>query len=146
MARTNVENFFADVDAWTRKSEALMLLVFQESAQRLLEKVQTPEAKGGNMPVMTGFLRSSMVVTLNTPHVGFRERSNAQTYTYDLNQYAMAFSNAELGDTIYASFSARYAIFLEYGTTKIRPRSFVRTAAQQWPQIVNGVIREVRGW
>lgn len=146
MARTNVETFAADVDAWVRKSEALMLLVFQESVQRLLEKVQTPEAKGGSMPVVTGFLRSSMVVTLNTPHVGFRERSNAWDYSYDPNQYAMVVSKAKLGDTIYAAFAARYAIFLEYGTRSISPRFFVRNAAQQWPQIVNGVAREVRGW
>lgn len=121
-----------------------MLEVFRASAQRLLEKVQTPKDKGGNMPVITGFLRSSMVVTLNTPHVGFTERVKGKSYTYDPNQYGLVLNGAQIGDTIYAAFTANYAIFQEYGTTKMAGNFFVRHAAQQWSQIVNGVIQEVR--
>lgn len=139
----NVETFSAKVDSWISKSEVLMTEVARESIQRLLEKVQTPKAQGGRMPVQTGFLRSSMVVTLNTPHVGFSQRVKGKMYDYPFDQYLMTINNFKLGDKVFAVFASAYAIHQEYGTSRMPGNFFVRTAAQEWPQTVNGVVREL---
>lgn len=121
-----------------------MLAVFQQSVQDLLERVQTPKAKGGHMPVVTGFLRSSLRVTLNTPYMGFVQRTEGRQYEYSDTQVVLTINNAVLGDKVYAAYAANYAIHREYGTRYSQGDFFVRSAAQLWPSIVEDNVRKLR--
>lgn len=127
--------FSATVDAWTRKSKKRMLYVFLQSVQDVVEKMQTPVGSGGNMPVDTGFLRSSLQASINVVPSGYMKKTK-DSYVFNESQYSMTIGNAKLGDTIYAVYAAKYAGYQEYGSQGREGRGFVRLAAQQWQSIV----------
>lgn len=153
------QQFQADVAAFVAKSKVAMRAVFQSSVQDVIRVMQTPGASmastsaaigeggmgptgatghGGLMPVDTGFLRSSLSVTLNAPDTAFKPRPNGDwAYNFDEMAYTLTINRANLGDTIYAVYTANYAAAVEYGARGRPGYFFVRTAAQQWQQIVD---------
>jgi hypothetical protein len=146
------QSFTAQIDAWVATTKDRTEAVFKESAQRVVETMQKPVAAGGNMPVETGFLRASLRTTLNSPASG-SIANPGNPVQYDDGSVALAINGAELGDTIYAVYTAKYARRSEYGfvgedslgrTYNQVGRGFVRLAAQQWPQIVDQVANEAQ--
>jgi hypothetical protein len=130
-------SFSATVNAWTRKSRKRMLVVFQQSTQDVIKVMQTPVAKGGNMPVDTGFLRSSLQTAVNTAPAGQTNKPIGDgKYTISETQYTLTINGSKLGDTIYAVYLAKYAAAQEYGTKFMSGHGFVRLAAMQWQSIV----------
>lgn len=117
--------FAAQVGAWAAETRSRTEAVFKSSAQDLLEVAQTPVAQGGNMPVDTGFLRNSLVSGLN-----------GSTSLSGSDSYVLAVAGAKLGDVIEAGWTAKYARFVEYGTSKMQARRFMGQAAAQWQAIV----------
>lgn len=141
---SNKQTFAAPIDEWVRKSEIAMRAVLHASAQDLFERVQVPAAKGGHMPVVTGFLRSSFMTTLNTPYQGFIQRQDGKNYDYNESQVTLTIAGANLGDKIYGVFAANYAVYQEYGTSKMTGKFFVRHAAQMWQKIVSDNVQRLR--
>lgn len=138
-------SFAAQVSEWVAETKLRAELVFKESAQRVIDIAQKPVRDGGNMPVDTGTLRASLMATLGTP--GFAVTFNPGTghsRTYDAGAVSLVIANAKLGDTITAVYTANYALHVEYGTSKMRPRRFVGLAAQQWQRIVDEVCVEAK--
>lgn len=133
------KKFEAQVADWVIETEGVLLAVVRASIQRLVDKVQQPVAKGGNMPVDTGWLRKSFQVTLNVPATGLVDNPGG-THLWNDTDTIMAIAGLELGDTIYGMFTAKYAIYVEYGHGNVPPRGMVRKAAQQWNAIVNDVV------
>lgn len=140
------DNFTAQIEAWVAKSERRMEAVFRESAQRVGEIAQKPVGAGGNMPVDTGFLRASFQAMLNQPNdnVQFRPEAGGSVQ-FDESQIALIIQGASIGDTIHLTWTANYAVHVEYGARGRAPRSFARLAAQQWQGIVSQVTAEVKG-
>lgn len=136
--------FSAQVDDIIRKSKERMEAVFKQSVQDTVEIMQTPVAKGGNIPVDTGFLRSSLQGGLNTITKGQSVKPDAGTFTYNGTQMTMVIAGAELGDSIYATYSANYAKYVHDGANGRPGRPWVRLAAQQWPATVEKVAGQVR--
>lgn len=146
MATENL-NFEAQVDAWCKKSEKRMELVFKEATQRLVTEVQTTVGAGGNMPVDTGFLRNSVMASTESP---VPIDPNAKPvkppghepgtviYPYAGGDVTATIVGAKLGQTIWITYTAAYARVQEYR------RGFVRLAAQRWQSIVSGVIRDAK--
>lgn len=135
--------FAAQVDAWVRETEARMTAVFRQSAQEVVGEMQRPVGEGGRMPVDTGFLRSSLQVSLNgAPVPATRENPGGIHGAPDVA--SLVISGAELGDRIVASYSANYAPAVEYGARGRPPRGFVRGAAQQWQSIVRRVAQRLK--
>lgn len=131
-------NFSDQVTEWVRKSDARMTAAFRESIQDLVEEAQEPRGSGGNMPIRTGFLRSTGDAALNKLPVGETEApEGVESFTWDASAALLVINQAKLGDTVYFGWSANYAIYMEdrYG--------FVRLAAQNWPQIVNRAARRL---
>jgi hypothetical protein len=138
-------SFSATVDAWVAETEERLIAVFREAAQRVIEKMQVPVGAGGNMPVDTGFLRASLLATLNSPAEAIRFKpENVEAFAYADQQVALVIAAARIGDTIYAVYTANYARFQEYGTEGRAGRGFVRLAAQQWQQVVSEVAAEAQ--
>lgn len=144
MATQNL-NFAAAVSDWVRETKARGTAVFRESAQRVITEMQTPIAAGGNMPVRDGFLRASLQVTKDAP-MGLTRQKPAEgvTYTYEGSATSLVIAGAELGETLFASYTANYAGHQNYGTSKMQGRQFVGLAAQKWPSIVNAVASEAQ--
>lgn len=125
------KSFASQVGEFVAKSPDRMLAVFKQSAQDLVNEVQTPWYKGGNMRVDTGFLMNSGMAQLN----GLPSGESVRPDEYDNKDYntAPAFSvisSATLDDTIVFGWVANYAIFVEARF------AFARLAAQNWDEIV----------
>jgi hypothetical protein len=138
--------FAAQVSDWVRKVKGAEEAVFKESVQELANRVQTTRNAGGRMRVDTGFLRASLMASTSAmplidPKKGPVE---GQTYAFDAEVIEAVIAGSELGDTIYLGYTAAYAAHREYGARGQAPDAFVRTAAQQWPQIVDEKAAELK--
>lgn len=130
-------SFGAQVDAWVRETEQRMTAVFRESARRTISTALS------YTPVDTGFLRASVRVSLQSmPPVDPKATGSGPAAPG--GDYVMAIAGAELGQTIYAGWTAAYGPFVEFGTSKMAPRAFVARAAAQWPATVRQVSQELR--
>lgn len=125
------KSFASQVGAFVAKSVPRMEAVFKQSAQDLVEEVQTPWYKGGNMRVDTGFLMNSGMAQLNSVPAG--ESDRPEEYANRDYNSAPAFSvinSATLDDQIVFGWVANYAIFVEARF------AFARLASQNWNEIV----------
>lgn len=117
--------FTAQVKAFTDRAKEKLETVVKTSAQEVFSIAQTPKAQGGRMPVDTGFLRNSLIAQLNGATVGGGS-----------DAYVMAVAGSDLGDTIFAGWTANYARHMEYGTSETTGNFYMLGAAQQWQAIV----------
>lgn len=122
----------ASIDEWVKLSDARMRAVFQQSAQDLGEAVNTPKAKGGRLPVDTGFLRASFGADINSV-----PRGSGGT-DFDIQPLILAIQRAVLGDAILFGYSANYAKVQE------AKNGFIRLNVQNWPSIVSKAVKKVK--
>lgn len=120
-----MSSFTAQIKAFADKSKEKIEAVVKQSAQEVFSIAQTPIAQGGRMPVDTGFLRNSLISELN-----------GATVAGGADAYVLAVAGMELGDTVFAGWTAEYARFQEYGTSAFPGNHFMLAAAQQWQAIV----------
>lgn len=133
--------FSAKVHDWIEKVEGGVLAVRNEAAQRVFDEAQRPVAKGGNMPVKTGFLRASPRATKDGSLPLIQKRpGNAEdgSYSYDPAAVLAIIASSELNDVITFAYTANYARFVE------NKRKFVALAAQQWPRLVDEVCADAK--
>lgn len=118
-------SFAAQVNEWVLESEARTVAVFKQSAEDLFRTMLTPVAKGGNLPVDTGFLRNSFVSGIN-----------GATALTPPDNVALSIAGVEAGDSVFGGFTANYARHVEYGANGRPGRRFVGLAALEWTEIV----------
>lgn len=123
----------ADMRSWTAKAKRNVELVVKQSIQDVTEIAQTTKAKGGRMPVDTGFLRNS-----------FTSGLNGSTSLSGANVYIATVEGMEMGDTFNAGWTAAYALRMEkgfvgtdaLGRTFNQPGNFyMENALMQWQAI-----------
>jgi hypothetical protein len=137
--------FSAQVSAWVRETKERQLAVRNEAVQRVLEVAQTPVARGGNMPVDSGFLRASLMAAIGNANFSLTDKPDGEgSYSFDMGQVALIIASASITDTITAAYTANYARHQEYGARGRAGRRFVGLAAQQWPRIVEEVAKEAQ--
>ena len=137
--------FTAGVNAWVAQTEARMRAVRAEAAQRVVEIMQTPVAKGGNMPVDTGFMRASLQGQIGMGLFGpMSKPKGVDKFDYDAGPVNLVIAGSKLTDTITVAFTANYAIHQEYGARGRPGRAFVRLASQQWGRVVQEVSAEAQ--
>lgn len=125
--------FAADLQRFGAKVQRRALDVARESIQDVIDDAQTPKAKGGRMPVDTGFLRNSLASGLN-----------GSFGPPDANSYTLTIGQLDLGDVARFAWTAEYAIFQELGTSAFAGNHFVGVAAAKWPQFVEANARRIR--
>ena len=116
---------------WVAQSQARLEAVWKTAAQDIVREMQTPRAKNGRMPVQTSFLRNSFAADINTTPSG-----NGET-PYTSGPISIVVNRAKIGDTVVFGWSANYAVYVEARF------SFLRSAAQNWQQIVNKAAQKV---
>jgi hypothetical protein len=99
-------------------------------------------------PRDTGFLANTLEASLDGPQTirpDARPPADAKKGSYPAPaDYALVISNATIGATIFGSFGAAYARYVEYGTKFQNPAAMVRLSAQVWPLHVADAIREAK--
>lgn len=137
--------FSAGVSAWVAQTKERMDAVRKESAQRVVEIMQTPVAKGGNMPVDTGFLRASLQGAIGQGGFTPRENPNPDgSFAYDAGPITLVIAGAAPSDAITVAYTANYSAAANYGARGRPGRQFVGLAAQQWPRVVSEVAAEAQ--
>lgn len=139
------QGFAATVDAWCKAVPDRNTAVFRESVQRVVRIAQQTRSEGGNMPVLDGFLRASVIATLDgsVPPMTFKPEGDSK-YAYSSSVVALVIANATTSDEIVIAWTASYARPREYGTKHMSGAAFLGLAAQQWPQIVAQVQTELQ--
>lgn len=138
MASTTL-SFSAQVAAFAEKVEGAVEGVFKASVQDVVNEMQTPRGAGGRMRVDTGFLRASLLASTSAmPSINPQARpAEGGAYTFNFGQIEAVIAGADAGDTLYFGYTAAYAGHREYGANGQPPDAFVRSAAQNWPIIVD---------
>lgn len=136
-------SFGAQIDDWVRATEQRMTAVFRESTRRTISIAQSL------VPVDTGFLRASVRASLSEmPRIDSSKSSGGggsrRRRTALPGDVTLAIAGAKVGQTIYVGYTASYAGFVEYGTSRMAPRAYVGQAVIQWPQTVNQVVNELK--
>lgn len=128
-------SFQAQIRDWNKKTLDQQKRVLQQSLNDVLDIAQTPVAKGGNMPVDTGFLRNSLVSELNGAQIAKGP-----------DNYTLAIAQMDAGDYARFGWAAAYARVRHY-----KPQSFGQGggywrdhAAAQWQDIVRRNARKVQ--
>lgn len=114
------ESFTASLKGFSEKAVRNAELILKQSAQEVFELAQVPSAKGGRMPVVTGFLRGSLTCGLN-----------GSTSLTGPESYVLAVAPMRLGDIMEGGWTAVYALAMEY-----YGYFYMRNAAVNWQQIV----------
>lgn len=124
--------FSADMTAWTEKAKRRAADIVRDAGQAVIEDAQTTVARGGRMPVDTGFLRNSLVSDLNGARVAEGEGG-----------YVLALAQMQGGDVVRFGWTAEYALSIEYGARGLPGRHFVGVAAARWQEFVDAAARRV---
>lgn len=106
-------------------------VVYQEALVLLAEAMQLPITEGGNMPVKTQFLRSSLTVqfggTLPVP----MRHPGGSFFTYNADEVNSELRKATVRKhRVTLAYAAEYAAFADYR------HQFVKLATQRWPEFV----------
>jgi hypothetical protein len=136
-----MKTFTVQVEEWVKKVDGLLEAVFRKATEDLFNEIRMPVAKGGNMPVDTGFLRNSFVVTLNASSTSITFKDDGISIEAP---YKVVIDGASIEDTIYGTFTANYAGYVHYGTGGRQGRLFIDLAVQRWQQIVDDVVASLK--
>lgn len=134
------------VEAWGSRQRRRLDVVRKESTKELARRMTTTYPDR-TMPVRTGNLRSSLMVsTTAVPPVDPSKMPEpGKTYPWDLTAVFAAIDATNIKQTIHLGFVAPYARRMEYGfngqdslgrTYHQRGYGFVRRAALEWQEIV----------
>lgn len=141
--------FSAVIEGWTRRVKEAEEAVFKEAAQELVKQLNdqitemvydTPETPNYRR---TGFLRASLMASTEAMPQLIRDNPGAQVNA-DNGDVILVIAGAELGDTIYLGYTAKYGAMVALGTSKMAPRPWVDLVAQRWPEIVSTVAARVK--
>lgn len=61
-----------------------------------------------------------------------------------LAEITVVIAGSELGETLYVGYTANYAAFVHFGTSRMSGRPWVQMIAQRWPAIVAAKEAELR--
>lgn len=116
-------NFSKQVGRFASNTERKMSLVFKDSAKAVADRANTPQAKGGRLPVDTGALRASIRAAIGSMPSGSSDEVTA------------GIARWTPGDTLYIGWTQSYAIYMEW------KYAYMRGAAEKWPQIVRDAVK-----
>lgn len=139
----NPEQLSIDVAAFAEKTKGKLRAFATEFIQDMNEAVvmATPV---GKPPRGTGFLRGSWFAQLNTLP-GAQEGAPDKGGTATVSQMNLVAADLKLGDTIYCTNGASYAVYVEYGTSRMAPRAFVRGTIDRAQAIADAAAMRVAG-
>lgn len=116
-----------------------MEATLKEAAQELTMQANTSRFKGGKTPVDTAFMINSFTGAVNSVPRGEGEKPTGYRATdFDAGPALLAVNKVKIGDRLVLGWVANYAIHME------ARYSFMRSAAQNWPQIAEKAARKVR--
>lgn len=114
------------------------LAVIRQAISDTVEEAQIPVAKGGRMRVLTGFLRSSGLASLNAAPRGPKKGDPKGAYSWNGESINTALAKMKLGDAFYFGWTAHYAKYREARD------GFLESAIMNWQINVNKAVNYYR--
>lgn len=152
------EDFGEQVKKWVTKAEKRYRATTKTAVKNVVNDAQTPKGKGGNMPVITSFLRGSLVAAVGEmpsgatkPNKGDESTPANETQEGSGFAYALALWEPNAEEVFYVGWSAAYARRIEYGFDgtdslgrkyKQQGSGFLRLATQNWDEHVKKAARK----
>lgn len=142
-------SFTASVQAFNDKAMRNVTLVLRESAQEVFRRATNLQASAketggrfevGKVPVDTGHLIGTAEVRIGGSAVSTGTEAGEASTPPD---YSVAIAQLDAGETVQLVFTAEYAREVEYGTSKMAGRFFVRMAVADWQAIVDEAARKI---
>lgn len=132
--------FEADVRLMINNAKQNLLIVAQASIQDVVNAAQLARAKGGRMPIDTGFLRASGQGSFTGLPTGPTIGESKVKFFYDDGSspsYTVQLTGLKLGGTFYFGWTAVYAKYMNnyYG--------FLDVAVQRWQEFVDKNVAKV---
>jgi hypothetical protein len=132
-------SFGADVAAFERKVAKRIRVVGRGAVQETINEANTPIAKGGRMPVDTGFLRASGAGAVGQMPAGQSINTGGTVRESEGALAAILLRwDPSKGEEFYYGWTANYARFMEYRY------GFMRGAAENWEQHVEKQSRKAQ--
>lgn len=119
---SDTSQFSVDIAKFCKKAGQNCDLFVREFNQDLAKAVQM------ETPVITGFLRGSWSASIGRPDTSpANGRNNASV--------ALVLAGVKAGDVVYHTNNAKYGRYVEFGTSRMSPRAFVRRTVAKAAQI-----------
>jgi len=119
-----------------------MLAVRNQAAEDVIDRMRS------YTPIQYGFLAGTIQASTDAPVPIDPSKTNAANAHIaadaSAGQISLVIANAPLSSTIYGTFTMSYALYVNYGTSKMAPRAMVQRAAAEWPQIVNSAVTRAK--
>lgn len=130
-------SFAAAVGDWAHAVEGALEAIFKESVQELVSQLNAL------VPIDTGFLRASLrASTAAMPVLSLDNPGGA--HSIDVGQIELVIMGADIGDTIYLGYTAKYGAHVHYGANGRSGRPWVDMVAQRWQSIISAKSAEVK--
>lgn len=144
-------SFTAAVEAWVLESEEVLETVIREAGEDFITEAGKPKFQGGNMPVITSFLRNSMASDINgsgnfstvsPPKDGVLSGDRS-------GDVILMLQRMKLGDIFHVAWIAVYARRVNSGFTGAdklgrvfsqRGAHFVEMAADMWQSFIDAAV------
>lgn len=124
---------------WIKKVKGLELAVIQDASLSLARVANTNYNSGGKTPVDTGFLINSIKAAIDTLPAGQNKKPvGFRAADWDEGAVLAVINSMKLGDVLFIGWTAEYAPYME------NRFMFARSAAQQWPEIVDKSVVKVK--
>lgn len=142
------DNFAASIGEWAERVEGAIEAIFREAVQELVaeaDRILTQlvyESPPSENYRRTGFLRSS--VRASKTSIPLADRPQGAPDADYMAEITVVIAGSELGETIYVGYTANYAAFVHFGTSRMAGRPWVQMIAQRWPAIVAAKEAELR--
>lgn len=130
------KSFTAQVDEIILRNSKKVDALIRASINDVIDDAQLSKAKGGRMPVDTGFLRASGQLSLTGMPSGPTRDMSDKTYTEPT--FTATLAGATAGDTLFFGWTAVYAGKQEY------VNGYLSGALQKWQSIVAKNVEKLR--
>lgn len=140
-AARNYNTLEVDIEQWVVATEDRLMRVVRGSLDDVMKATQLPRAKGGNMPVITGFLRASGRASKGGWPSGPNIRpsdAKPNQFQWDAEGATAVVISLQYGETFFFGWTAVYAGMQELYN------GFLEAAMQNWQKIVNTNIEQLR--
>ena len=127
-------DFGGDVQRFGLRYQRRLRAVARESIQDVIEIAQIPKGDGGNMPIVTGFLRASIQAALHTMPAGETQGEKDKKYTRQIGGEPVAVAllryDPTTSDRFFVGWTAAYARHMD------AKNNYLTGAVELWDQIV----------
>jgi len=126
-----------DPSAWAGKSDNLLTALLRNSVQALAKEAGNTIPNGGRVPVKTGNLARSVVVSDKPPQI--------IDVLATQQDFSLGVASIKPGDTVFIGWTARYSARMNFGFVGAdslgrvynqQGYGFAEAAAARWPAIV----------